>query len=119
MFIPELSYTSCALTWHAPVHAEPMVEPWPLTLSYRHTAALRSLSLASEERLSLIATPACFRSLGDARSFLQLLGSRRSQTRQPPAAPSASQLLRRGTAQWLAGRTCGASALYRCAMPAP
>ena len=90
------------------------MEPWPLSVSYRHTAALRSLSVASEERLSLNATPACFRSLGDARSFLQLLGSRGCQNRQPPVAPRVSQLLRKGTAQWLAGRTCGASALYRC-----
>jgi hypothetical protein len=92
------------------MRAEPMVEPWPLALSYRHTAALRSLSLTSEERLSLIATPACFRSLGDVRAFLELL---RSQNRPPPAAPTASQLLRASTAQWLAGKACGASALYK------
>lgn len=91
------------------VSTEPMVEPWPLTLSYRHTAALRSLSLTSEERLSLIATPACFRSLGDLRAFLELL---RSQNR-PAHAPTASQLLRSSTAQWLAGRSSGASSLYK------
>ena len=84
-------------------------------LSYRHTAALRSLSLTSEERLSLIATPACFRSLGDLRAFLELLRS--CQDRPAAQAPTASQLLRTGTAQWLAGKSCGASALYKSAAP--
>ena len=54
-------------------HAEHMLEPWPFALEYSHKGVQRNVSLHSKHRLNVIITPAAFRSLGDARSFVLLL----------------------------------------------
>ena len=50
-----------------------MMEPWPFMLEYSHKAMQRNISVHSNNRLNVIITPAAFRSIGDARSFVILL----------------------------------------------
>jgi hypothetical protein len=44
----------------SPLSAEPIIQAWAVDLTYRHLATVRCLSLTSDQRLSLIATPAAF-----------------------------------------------------------
>ena len=62
--------------------AEPMLESWPFVFEYSHKAMQRNVSLQSNNRVNVIITPAAFRSLGDARSFVLLL--RQVCTARPP-----------------------------------
>lgn len=86
-----------------------MVEGWPFTVAYRHTGNLQSVSFQSNDRLNLVVTPAAFRSLGDLRSFLQLLNSL-------PGSETAtgSKAMARTLAQnWLGPSRARMSTLYR------
>ena len=53
--------------------AEPLLERWPFSVAYHHEGAQLRLMFSSDACLNLVATPAAFRSIGDARSFLQAL----------------------------------------------
>ena len=53
--------------------AEPLLERWPFSVAYHHEGAHLRLMFSSDACLNLVATPAAFRSIGDARSFLQAL----------------------------------------------
>ena len=99
-----LTSVTCAL-WLA----EPMVEGWPFTLAYRHTGNLQSLSFQSNDRLNLVVTPAAFRSLGDLRSFVQLLNS----LPDPEAATGSRSVARTLTQNWLGPSRARMSTLYR------
>lgn len=88
--------------------AEPIVESWPLVVTYSHCASLRSLTLTSQQRLNIIATPAALRSLGDLRCFMLLFTS-------PGPAPSAgpSALVRQKSMHWLPQTPTSAPTMYR------
>ncbi|KAK9808775.1 hypothetical protein WJX72_003363 [[Myrmecia] bisecta] len=88
---------------------EPMVEAWPFNLEYRHTAGSRNITLHSEERLNLIVTPAAFRSVGDVRTFIQML----SATEVADEVSSVPSVLVRSMTQWLATTRGKMSTLYR------
>lgn len=88
---------------------EPMVEGWPFTVAYRHTGSLQNLSFQSSERLNLVLTPAAFRSLGDLRSFLQLLKS----VPDPVCMLGSRAVARCLTQNWLAPSRAKMSTLYR------
>lgn len=92
----------------SPLSAEPIIEAWTVDLTYSHLATVRCLSLTSDQRLSLIATPAAFRSLGDLRCFLQ---SFTSASLRSPAQHSA--VARRGALQWLSHSTASKATIYR------
>lgn len=53
--------------------AEPMVESWPFSVSFRECNGHRIVTVSSETRLNLIVTPAAFRSVGDLYSFAKLV----------------------------------------------
>ena len=57
------------------ISAEPMMEPWPVSIEYQHTGLSQRLSVHSLERLNLVVTPAAFRSIGDARLFHSMMMS--------------------------------------------
>ena len=63
------------LVSHPLTFAEPMMEPWPVSIEYQHTGLSQRLSVHSVERLNLVVTPAAFRSIGDARLFYSMLMS--------------------------------------------
>lgn len=86
-----------------------MVEGWPFTVAYRHTGNLQSLSFQSNDRLNLVVTPAAFRSLGDLRSFVQLLNS----LPDPEAATGSRSVARTLTQNWLGPSRARMSTLYR------
>ena len=65
------------------MHTEALLERWPFSVGYHHAASKLRLMFSSEACLSLVATPAAFRSLGDARCFLNALAA--------PASVAASQ----------------------------
>ena len=52
-------------------YAEPLLERWPFAVAYHHAAGKLQLMISSEACLNLVATASAFRSLGDARRFLQ------------------------------------------------
>ena len=86
-----------------------MVEGWPFTVAYRHNGNLQSLSFQSNDRLNLVVTPAAFRSLGDLRSFVQLLNSL-----PVSEVPNGSKAVARSLAQnWLGPSRARMSTLYR------
>lgn len=86
-----------------------MVEGWPFTVAYRHTANLQNVSFQSNERLNLVVTPAAFRSLGDLRSFLQLLNT----VPDPHCVLGSKTVARCLTQNWLAPSRAKMSTLYR------
>ncbi|KAL3144165.1 hypothetical protein ABBQ32_003949 [Trebouxia sp. C0010 RCD-2024] len=88
---------------------EPMVEGWPFTVTYRHTSNLQNVSFQSNERLNLVVTPAAFRSLGDLRSFLQLLNT----VPDPHCVLGSKTIARTLTQNWLAPSRAKMSTLYR------
>ena len=53
--------------------AEPLLERWPFSVAYHHEGAQLQLIFSSDACLNLVATPAAFRSIGDACSFMQAL----------------------------------------------
>ena len=67
------------------LHAEPLLERWPFSVAYHHSAGRLQLMISSEACLSLVATASAFRSLGDARRFLQDLGAPVAAVSGPPA----------------------------------
>ena len=69
--------------------AEPLLERWPFAMAYHHEGAQLQLMFSSDACLNLVATPASFRSIGDARSFLQALSSPASPASSSAAAPAA------------------------------
>ncbi len=85
-----------------------MIEAWTVVLTFRHLASLRCLSLTSDQRLNLIATPAAFRSLGDLRCFLLLF----SCSPQGSLA-QASTVVRRRAMQWLSRSSASKPTIYR------
>lgn len=87
-----------------------MVEGWPFTVAYRHTSNLQNVSFQSNERLNLVVTPAAFRSLGDLRSFLQLLNT----VPDPHCLLGSKTIARTLTQTWLAPSRAKMSTLYRC-----
>ena len=87
-----------------------MVEGWPFTVAYRHAANLQNVSFQSNERLNLVVTPAAFRSLGDLRSFLQLLNT----VPDPHGVLGNKTVARCLTHNWLAPSRAKMSTLYRC-----
>ena len=87
-----------------------MVEGWPFTVAYRHTSNLQNVSFQSNERLNLVVTPAAFRSLGDLRSFLQLLNT----VPDPHCGLGSKTIARTLTQNWLAPSRAKMSTLYRC-----
>ncbi len=89
--------------------AEPMVEGWPFTVAYRHNGNVQNLSFQSNERLNLVVTPAAFRSLGDLRSFLQLLNS----VPDPVCMLGSRTVARCLTQNWLGPSRAKMSTLYR------
>ncbi|DBA93880.1 TPA: hypothetical protein ACH3X3_013925 [Trebouxia sp. C0006] len=88
---------------------EPMVEGWPFTVAYRHNGNVQNLSFQSNERLNLVVTPAAFRSLGDLRSFLQLLNS----VPDPVCMLGSRTVARCLTQNWLGPSRAKMSTLYR------
>ncbi|KAL0042783.1 hypothetical protein WJX79_011021 [Trebouxia sp. C0005] len=88
---------------------EPMVEGWPFTVAYRHNGNVQNLSFQSNERLNLVVTPAAFRSLGDLRSFLQLLNS----VPDPVCMLGSRTVTRCFTQNWLGPSRAKMSTLYR------
>ena len=68
--------------------AEPVLERWPFSVAYQHEGAQLRLMFSSDACLNLVATPAAFRSIGDARSFLQALAAPASAAAAPAAAPA-------------------------------
>ena len=55
--------------------AEPLLERWPFAIAYKHEGVQLRLMFSSDACLNLVATAAAFRSIGDARSFLQALSA--------------------------------------------
>jgi hypothetical protein len=86
-----------------------MVEGWPFTVAYRHNGNVQNLSFQSNERLNLVVTPAAFRSLGDLRSFLQLLNS----VPDPVCMLGSRTVARCLTQNWLGPSRAKMSTLYR------
>ena len=86
-----------------------MVEGWPFTVAYRHTGSLQNLSFQSNERLNLVVTPAAFRSLGDLRSFLQLLNSVPDSVNMT----GSKSVIHSITQNWLGPSRAKMSTLYR------
>ena len=70
--------------------AEPLLERWPFSVAYQHEGAQLRLMFSSDACLNLVATPAAFRSIGDARSFLQALAAPASSAATSAAAPAAA-----------------------------
>lgn len=85
------------------------MEGWPFTVSYRHTGSLQNLSFQSSERLNLVVTPAAFRSLGDLRSFLQLLNS----VPDSASLPGTKSVIQSISQNWLGPARAKMSTLYR------
>ena len=69
-------------------HAEPLLERWPFSVAYHHVAGKLQLMISSEACLNLVATASAFRSLGDARRFLQDLAAPVAAVSGPPARPA-------------------------------
>ena len=92
-----------------------MVEGWPFTVAYRHNGNVQNLSFQSNERLNLVVTPAAFRSLGDLRSFLQLLNS----VPDPVCMLGSRTVARCLTQNWLGPSRAKMSTLYRSPPPPP
>ena len=86
----------------------PLVESWPLSISYREGNAHHTCSLHSDARLNLVVTPASFRSLGDLYCFSKMV------TTLPDAARrSIPSGLARGLTRALAQSRQRMSTLYR------
>lgn len=79
-----------------------------MTLMYHHTMSLRCVSLTSEQRLNVIATPAAFRSIGDLRCFLLLFTT--SHTASPEHPPA---IVTRRTTHWLSQSSASMPTSYR------
>ena len=69
---------------------EPLLERWPFSVAYQHEGAQLRLMFSSDACLNLVATPAAFRSIGDARSFLQALATPATSAAAPAAASAAA-----------------------------
>jgi len=52
-----------------------MLERWPFSVGYHHEGSRVQLMFSSDACLNLVANPATFRSIEDARSFLQALAA--------------------------------------------
>lgn len=65
--------------------AEPLLERWPFSVAYHHAAGKLQLMISSEACLNLVATASAFRSLGDARRFMQDLAAPVAAVLVPPA----------------------------------
>ena len=88
-------------------HAEPIVEAWPVTLDYVHSADTRRFNIASSKRLNVVITPAAFRSIGDVRSFIILMNKPTSKGTSLSGVPA--RIMHR----WLEGTRGKMSTLYR------
>ena len=55
------------------ISAAPMVEYWPVALTYRQNNKHHTANLHSDKRLNLVMTPAAFRSIGDLYTFIKML----------------------------------------------
>lgn len=76
-------------TWKSALPlAEPLLERWPFSVAYHHEGAQLQLMFSSDACLNLVATPAAFRSIGDARSFLQAMSVPASPAASSAAAPA-------------------------------
>ena len=70
------------------LYAEPLLERWPISVAYHHAASKLQLMISSEACLNLVATASAFRSLGDARRFLQDLSAPVAAFPVSPARPA-------------------------------
>ena len=70
------------------LYAEPLLERWPFSVAYHHATGKLQLMISSEACLNLMATASAFRSLGDARRFLQDLATPVAAVTGTPARPA-------------------------------
>ena len=94
-------------------HAEPMLEAWPIALEARGGSAGRALSLTSKEYLNLTLTPAAFRSVGDAKAFVEALTQPQALDPTPDRPNAAARLVVRSVARWQAATRGRMATLYR------
>lgn len=88
--------------------AEPIVEGWPVSLDYVHSADTRRFNITSSKRLNVVITPAAFRSIGDLRSFIILMNKPTSN-----GTSGLSGVPARIMHRWLEGTRGKMSTLYR------
>ena len=90
-----------------------MLEAWPVAVEARGGSTGRALSLTSQEHLNLTLTPAAFRSIGDAKAFVEALAQPHALNPNHGRPSAAARLVARSVARWLAATRGRMATLYR------